>query len=48
MPFRLGDLAGHWSITARANWRIIFRSAEGAILPILAFRYVMTALSLSD
>jgi proteic killer suppression protein len=24
-----GDLAGHWSITVRANWRIIFRFERG-------------------
>jgi proteic killer suppression protein len=24
-----GDLKGHWSITVRANWRIIFRFADG-------------------
>lgn len=24
-----GDLAGFWSITVRANWRIIFRFADG-------------------
>jgi toxin HigB-1 len=24
-----GDLAGHWSITVRANWRIIFRFEQG-------------------
>jgi proteic killer suppression protein len=25
-----GDLKGFWSVTVRANWRIIFRFAEGA------------------
>ncbi len=25
-----GDLAGYWSITVRANWRIIFRFEQGA------------------
>jgi toxin HigB-1 len=24
-----GDLAGYWSITVSANWRIIFRFEEG-------------------
>jgi toxin HigB-1 len=24
-----GDLAGFWSVTVRANWRIIFRFEEG-------------------
>ena len=24
-----GDLAGYWSITVRANWRIIFRFEQG-------------------
>jgi proteic killer suppression protein len=24
-----GDLKGYWAITARANWRIIFRFADG-------------------
>jgi proteic killer suppression protein len=24
-----GDLAGSWSVTIRANWRIIFRFEEG-------------------
>jgi toxin HigB-1 len=27
-PLR-GDLAGYWSVTVRANWRIIFRFLEG-------------------
>ena len=27
-PLR-GDLAGYWSITVRANWRIIFRFEQG-------------------
>jgi proteic killer suppression protein len=25
-----GDLAGFWSVTIQANWRIIFRFQEGA------------------
>jgi proteic killer suppression protein len=24
-----GELSGYWSITVRANWRIIFRFEEG-------------------
>ena len=24
-----GDLAGYWSVTVRANWRIIFRFEQG-------------------
>jgi toxin HigB-1 len=24
-----GDLAGHWSVTVRANWRVIFRFEGG-------------------
>lgn len=24
-----GDLKGYWSVTVRANWRVIFRFAEG-------------------
>jgi len=27
-PLR-GDLVGYWSVTVRANWRIIFRFEEG-------------------
>jgi proteic killer suppression protein len=25
-----GDLAGSWSVTIRANWRIVFRFEDGA------------------
>jgi proteic killer suppression protein len=32
-PLR-GDLAGYWSITVRANWRIIFRFAEGEVTDV--------------
>jgi proteic killer suppression protein len=32
-PLR-GDLAGYWSITIRANWRIIFRFEEGNITDV--------------
>jgi toxin HigB-1 len=24
-----GDLKGYWSLTVRANWRIVFRFADG-------------------
>jgi len=24
-----GDLAGFWSVTVRANWRIVFRFVDG-------------------
>jgi proteic killer suppression protein len=24
-----GDLKGYWSVTVRANWRVIFRFADG-------------------
>jgi proteic killer suppression protein len=24
-----GDLRGYWAVTVRANWRVIFRFAEG-------------------
>lgn len=26
-----GDLAGFWSVTVRANWRVIFRFEEGDV-----------------
>ncbi|MGA3211407.1 MAG: type II toxin-antitoxin system RelE/ParE family toxin [Terriglobales bacterium] len=29
-----GNLKGFWAITVRANWRIIFRFSEGAVLDI--------------
>jgi proteic killer suppression protein len=28
-PLR-GNLRGYWAVTVRANWRVIFRFAEGA------------------
>ena len=38
LGFRLhplkGDLAGYWSITVRANWRIIFRFEQGAVTDV--------------
>jgi proteic killer suppression protein len=32
-PLR-GDLAGYWSITVRANWRILFRFVESAVTDV--------------
>jgi proteic killer suppression protein len=32
-PLR-GDLAGYWSITVRANWRIIFRFEQGDVTDV--------------
>jgi len=29
-----GDLKGFWSITVRANWRIVFRFVDGDILDV--------------
>jgi len=29
-----GDLAGFWSVTIRANWRIIFRFEDGDVTDI--------------
>ncbi len=29
-----GDLKGFWSITVRANWRVIFRFSEGQALDV--------------
>jgi proteic killer suppression protein len=29
-----GDLQGFWSVTVRANWRVIFRFAEGDVLDV--------------
>ena len=29
-----GDLAGFWSITIRANWRIIFRFEDGDVTDV--------------
>ena len=26
----IGELKGYWAVTVRANWRIIFRFAEGS------------------
>jgi proteic killer suppression protein len=32
-PLR-GELAGYWSITVRANWRIIFRFEQGDAIDV--------------
>ena len=29
-----GDLAGYWSVTVRANWRIIFRFEDGNVTDV--------------
>jgi proteic killer suppression protein len=29
-----GDLKGFWAVTVRANWRVIFRLAEGDALDL--------------
>jgi proteic killer suppression protein len=29
-----GDLEGFWAVTVRANWRVIFRFAEGDALDV--------------
>lgn len=29
-----GDLKGHWAVTVRANWRIIFRFQDGDALDV--------------
>jgi proteic killer suppression protein len=29
-----GDLRGFWAVTVRANWRIIFRLADGDVLDV--------------
>jgi len=29
-----GDLKGLWAVTVRANWRVIFRMAEGDALDL--------------
>ena len=29
-----GDLRGFWAVTVRANWRVIFRFEEGAVLDV--------------
>lgn len=29
-----GDLKGFWAVTVRANWRIIFRYAEGDVFDV--------------
>lgn len=34
-----GDLRGFWSVTVRANWRIIFRFEDGAALDVELIDY---------
>jgi toxin HigB-1 len=34
-----GDLKGLWSITVRANWRIVFRIADGEIWDVELIDY---------
>jgi toxin HigB-1 len=34
-----GDLAGHWSVTVRANWRVIFRFEDGDALDVALIDY---------
>jgi len=29
-----GELKGHWAVAVRANWRVIFRFAEGDVLDV--------------
>ncbi|MBI3646191.1 MAG: type II toxin-antitoxin system RelE/ParE family toxin [Acidobacteriales bacterium] len=29
-----GDFKGFWAVTVRANWRVVFRFAEGDVLDI--------------
>jgi len=29
-----GDLDGYWAVTVRANWRVIFRFADGEALDV--------------
>jgi len=34
-----GELKGFWAITVRANWRVIFRFAEGDVLDLAYVDY---------
>jgi len=34
-----GDLKGYWSITVKANWRIIFRFRDGKALDVELIDY---------
>lgn len=34
-----GDLAGYWSVTVRANWRIIFRFENGMAFGVTLIDY---------
>lgn len=29
-----GDLTGYWAVTVRANWRVIFRFADGEAIDV--------------
>jgi proteic killer suppression protein len=29
-----GELKGYWAVTVRANWRVVFRLAEGKVLDV--------------
>jgi len=29
-----GELKGHWAVAVRANWRVVFRFAEGDVLDV--------------
>jgi proteic killer suppression protein len=29
-----GDFKGFWAVTVRANWRVVFRMAEGEIMDV--------------
>jgi proteic killer suppression protein len=29
-----GELRGYWAVTVRANWRVVFRFAEGDVLDV--------------
>jgi len=29
-----GELKGSWAVTVRANWRVVFRFAEGEVLDV--------------
>jgi toxin HigB-1 len=29
-----GDLKGHWAVTVRANWRIVFRFEDGKVFDV--------------
>ncbi len=29
-----GDLSGYWSVTVRANWRVVFRFEQGNVIDV--------------